>query len=106
MHLPVVFHVFGLSLPAHLVLESLAYIIGFRLYLYLRKRQNDTLDDASRLTVLIGAIVGAAVTSKALGFAEHPELWALAMKNPVYLLAAKTILGGLLGGIIGVEIAK
>jgi phosphatidylglycerol---prolipoprotein diacylglyceryl transferase len=106
MHLPVIFHVFGLVLPAHMVMESLAYIVGFRLYVFLRKKQKDTFSDQARLTVLVGAIIGAALTSKLLGFVEHPELWSLTAKNPVYFLAAKSILGGLLGGIIGVEIAK
>lgn len=105
MHLPVVFHLLGLALPAHLVFETLAYGVGFRLYLWLRKR-GDRLDDRTRMTALIGAIAGAGLGSKVLGFAEHPELWPLALHNPIYLMAAKTILGGLLGGIIGVEIAK
>ncbi len=106
MTLPLVFHVFGLALPAHLVMETLAYAIGFRLYLFLRKQQKDALSDETRLTALAGGIVGAALGSKLLGFAEHPELWALARTNFIYAMAAKTILGGLLGGIIGVEIAK
>ncbi len=105
MQLPVVFHLFGLALPAHLVFESLAYGVGFRLYLWLRKR-GDRLDDRTRMTALIGAIVGAGLGSKLLGFAEHPELWQQALHNPIYLMAAKTILGGLLGGTVGVEIAK
>lgn len=104
--LPVVFHILGLALPAHMVMESLAYIAGFRLYLLLRQAQTDSFSDSARLTVMVGAIIGAALGSKLLGFLEHPELWPLAMKNPLYFLAAKTILGGLLGGIIGVEIAK
>ncbi len=104
--LPVVFHILGLALPAHMVMESLAYIVGFRLYLLSRQAQTDSFSDSARLTVMIGAIIGAALGSKLLGFLEHPELWPLAMKNPLYFLAAKTILGGLLGGIIGVEIAK
>ncbi len=106
VNFPVVFHAFGLNLPAHLVFETIAYGVGFRLYLWLRKKNQDTISDETRLTVLVGAVVGAAVTSKVLGFAEHPELWPLAARNPAYLLAAKTILGGLLGGIIGVETVK
>ena len=104
--LPIVFHLFGLALPAHLVMETLAYAVGFRLYLFLRKQQKDSLSDEVRLTALAGGVVGAAIGSKLLGFMEHPELWRLVAKNPVYAMAAKTILGGLLGGIIGVEIAK
>ena len=106
MIFPVVFHFFGLSLPAHLVFETLAYGVGFRLYVWLRQKSHDAIDDQSRLTVLVGAVVGAALASKTLGFAEHPKLWRLAMANPAYGFAAKSILGGLLGGIIGVEIAK
>ena len=56
--------------------------------------------------MLIGAIAGAGLGSKLLGFLEHPELWSLFTRQPASLLAAKTILGGLLGGVIGVEIAK
>jgi len=104
MLFPVVFHVFGLTLPAHLVFETLAYAVGFRLYLWLRARQADGIGDHAQLAVLTGGILGAAIGSKLLGFAEHPELWSLA--NPVYALAAKSILGALLGGIIGVETAK
>ena len=106
MTLPVIFHLFGLALPAHLVMETLAYGVGFRLYLFLRQQQHDTVSDETRLTALAGGIVGAALGSKLLGFLEHPELWGLVGKTPAYALAAKTILGGLLGGIIGVEIAK
>ncbi len=106
MSFPVVVHLFGLNLPAHLICETLAYAIGFRLYLWLRARSADPISDAGRLTVLAGAIIGAALGSKLLAFAEHPELWRLAAGNPVYVLGAKTILGALLGGILGVEIVK
>ena len=106
MSFPVVLHVFGLNFPAHLLCETLAYAVGFRLYLWLRARSDDPISDTGRLTVLAGAIVGAALGSKLLAFAEHPELWRLAAANPIYIMGAKTILGALLGGIIGVEIAK
>lgn len=105
MTFPIVFHILGLSVPAHLVFEMLAYTAGFRLYLWLKARQ-DTLGDGARLTVLAGAIAGAGLGSKLLGLAEHPELWGPGMGNPAYLLSAGTILGALLGGTLGVEIAK
>ncbi len=106
MHFPVVFHVLGLDLPAHMVFETLAYGIGFRLYLWARKATRDDFSDGARMTVLIGAVVGAAVGSKLLAFAEHPQLWAPALRNPAYVIAAQTILGAILGGIIGVETVK
>ena len=39
MTFPVEFHVFGKALPAHLVLELLAYTVGFQMYLLLRRRR-------------------------------------------------------------------
>ncbi|ESQ86319.1 hypothetical protein AEAC466_03725 [Asticcacaulis sp. AC466] len=106
MHFPVVFDLFGMALPAHLVFETLAYAVGFRLYLWLRRAQADTIGDKTRITVLLGAVVGAALGSKLLGFAEHPDLWRQGLHDPLYFFAAKTILGGLLGGLIGVEMVK
>ncbi len=106
MSFPVVFPVFGLTLPAHAVFEILAYMVGFRLYLWLRRNQADAFSDGQRLVVLAGAVFGAGLGSKLLGFAEHPELWPVAAHQPAAVLGAKTILGALLGGIIGVEVAK
>ena len=74
MIFPVVFHIFGLPLPAHLVFETLAYAGGFRLYVWLRQKTKDSIDNRSRLTVLVGAVVGAAITSKVLGVNFHREL--------------------------------
>ena len=56
MTFPVVFHIFGYPLPAHGVLELVAYTTGFQLYLQLRKisgcsgmRSFDMLDGDSNL---------------------------------------------------------
>jgi len=106
MTFPVVFHLFGLSLPAHMIFQTLGYAVGFRLYLWLRRAMRDDIDNQTRLTVLIAAIVGAALGSKLLAFTEHPELWRPALRQPAYLIAAQSILGALLGGTLAVEIAK
>jgi len=106
MTFPVVFHLFGLNLPAHMVFQTLGYAAGFRLYLWLRKATHDDFDDRTRLTIFIGAIVGAALGSKLLAFAEHPELWRPALGQPAWLIAAQSILGALLGGTLGVELVK
>lgn len=106
MTFPVVFHLFGLSLPAHMIFQTLGYAVGFRLYLWLRQAMRDDIDNQTRLTVLIAAIVGAALGSKLLAFTEHPELWRPALRQPAYLIAAQSILGALLGGTLAVEIAK
>ena|ERR1051326_2568998 len=71
----------------HLFFEALGYIVG--VIVYLRNRANETVTEQQRATVLTGAALGAAIGARLLvGF------------------QGKTIVGGLLGGLIGVEIAK
>lgn len=106
MTLPFEIAAFGIKIPIHYPLELLGYFIGFQLYLYLRKKTNDDYGDENRLTVLMGAVLGAALGSKLLGFLEHPEIWNTATKAPFLFFSSKTILGGLVGGLIGVEISK
>lgn len=90
----------------HFIFELLAYATGYQYYQYLRRQQGDAIAEEHRNWVIIAAIMGAAIGSKLLGFLEHPDLAARAHENVAYFFASKTILGGLLGGVIGVEIAK
>ncbi|HEV8479731.1 MAG TPA: prolipoprotein diacylglyceryl transferase family protein [Candidatus Eisenbacteria bacterium] len=106
MTFPVVFHFGSLAVPAHLVFESLGYLLGFRTYLALRRRSHDDIDEGVRWTAIAAAAVGAAIGSKVLGWLDHPaEAWAH-RGDFAWLLGGKTIVGGLLGGLIAVEIAK
>ena len=94
-------------LHPHLVLEALAYAVGFQVYRWQRRRRGDVVDDGTRWTVIAAAAVGAALGSKLLGLANHPGELAEAVASPLAFLAGgKTIVGGLLGGWIGVELAK
>lgn len=88
----------------HLVLEALAYAAGFRLYLTTRRAER--LTDAQNHAVIAGAVAGAAIGSKALAwFVDPAYLWAHRF-DMAFWLGGKTIVGGLLGGLIGVELAK
>jgi prolipoprotein diacylglyceryltransferase len=100
------FQVASFRLPAHFVFESLGYLLGFRLYLSLRTRWGDEVSQETRWSVIAAAAVGAAIGSKLLGWLDHPvESWAHRV-DPIWLLGGKTIVGGLIGGWIGVELAK
>ncbi|MFC4779526.1 prolipoprotein diacylglyceryl transferase [Paenibacillus sp. GCM10023252] len=103
---PVYLHLGKLALHPHFVFESLAYMIGFRLYLY--KRMKGSMTAAQGGWVIVGAILGAAAGSKLLYWLEDPLLTlnSIAEADLVYLMSGKTIVGGLLGGLIGVELAK
>ena len=96
---------FGYSLNIHLVLEYLAFFIGFRYFIYLRKRQSDTISKSNRLSIILGAIIGAFLGSRLIGFLENP-LINFYEQNIITLFNTKTIMGGLFGGLIGVELAK
>lgn len=94
----------AVRLPAHLVLEVLAYTLGYRYYAALRRR-GDAISDLHRMWIFIGAVSGALLGSRLLGLLEHPELWGAA-PLAAQILSSKTIVGGLLGGLIGVEWTK
>jgi prolipoprotein diacylglyceryltransferase len=87
-------------------MELIAYAGGFQLYLWLRRRSTDGLATETSLWVIAGAILGAAVGSKLLAWAESFNAYWPHRADPRAWLGGKTIVGGLLGGWAGVEIAK
>lgn len=91
-------------IPVHFICETLAYFVGYRYYVYLRKQGNDQISAEHRLLIFIGAAVGALVGSHLVGVFENPSL--LSHFSLIYLLGNKTIVGGMLGGLIGVELTK
>jgi len=97
--------IFGYTVNCHLILEYLAFFIAFRYYVYLRKQKKDTISGTHRLSIILGAAIGALIGSRFVGFLENP-LVTFAQQNLVELLNTKTIMGGLFGGLLGVEIAK
>lgn len=108
MTFPFYLDLFGLRLHPHLVLESLGYFVGARVYFALRRRSAEApLPLETNLWLLVGAAFGAWAGSKLLAWAESPQhYFALATTDPAALLSGKTIVGGLLGGWAGVELAK
>ena len=107
MTFPVDPYIFGRQVPIHGAMELLAYTAGFQLYLLLRKRtQRPAVPLEKNMWVLVGCVFGAFIGSKLLAWAESPmEYWAQ-RADPRAWMGGKTIVGGLLGGWIGVEIAK
>ncbi|MGV7106705.1 prolipoprotein diacylglyceryl transferase [Flavobacterium sp. U410] len=97
---------FGHPINVHLVLEYLAFFIGFRYYLYLKKRKSDAITGQNRLSILLGAIIGAFIGSRLFAFFENPFINSITSSQFIQFLNAKTIMGGLFGGLIGVELAK
>jgi phosphatidylglycerol---prolipoprotein diacylglyceryl transferase len=94
------------SLAAHFVLEALAYTFGFLAFCRLRKRSGDSVSDASRWSVITTAVAGGAIGSRVLFWFEDPLLTMAHWHDAVYLLSGKTIVGGLIGGLVAVEWIK
>jgi len=95
-----------LRLHPHLVFELLAYFVGFRLYLRARRRRGDAVDDPRRWWVVAAAAAGAALGARLLYLFECPAETLRHLDDLRYLLAGKTIVGGLAGGWLAVEGAK
>jgi phosphatidylglycerol:prolipoprotein diacylglycerol transferase len=103
---PVYFHLLGRSIHPHVVMELLAYTMGFQFYLLLRRqRVQPSPAIEQNLWIIVGAVFGALVGSKILAWLESPKEFATVIGTPA-MLGGKTIVGGLLGGWAGVEIAK
>jgi prolipoprotein diacylglyceryltransferase len=104
MHFPVNIPIGQSSIPVHFVCETLAYFLGYRYYAWLRRNTHDQISIENRLIIFIGAAFGAFVGSHVIGVLENPAL--LSKFNLIYFMGNKTIVGGMLGGLIGVEFTK
>jgi prolipoprotein diacylglyceryltransferase len=73
----------------HLAFEAAGYAAAALVYIAVRQRRGDAIPDRARAAVIAGAAAGAAIGARLL-----------------VLFHGKTVVGGLLGGLIGVELAK
>src|SRR5262249_51082842 len=98
---PVLVPVGALRLHPHTVFDVAAYAIGFRVFLWQRRRLGDTIDAHARWTVVAAAILGAAIGSKVFYWLEDPAETLAHWKDPAVPLGGKTSAGGLSGGLGG-----
>jgi phosphatidylglycerol:prolipoprotein diacylglycerol transferase len=103
---PVYIRVGSLALHPHWVFEALAYIIGTRLYLALKVRWGDPIPDNDRWSIVAAAIVGGAIGSKLLYWLSDPAVMLAHGQDPIFLMGGKSIVGGLIGGLLAVELVK
>lgn len=64
------------------------------------------IESSNRLSIIIGATLGAFIGSRLIGGLENPEELIQSKNILLYFYANKTIIGGLLGGLFGVELIK
>ena len=106
MQFPIHLSIGTVTVSLHAVFETLAFFIGFRYFLFLRKQQGDAFSSSARLWVIIGAIFGALIGSRLVGSLERPYELTLTDNVWLYIYNNKTVVGGFLGGLAGVELMK
>ncbi len=106
MHFPVEFTVGSSKVLLHGILEPLAYFIGFRYFLLLRKKNGDVIGSSNRIWIIIAAIFGALIGSRLVGGLEDPLQINKADNVLFYFYQNKTVIGGLIGGLFLVELTK
>lgn len=90
----------------HGLLEAAAYALGYAAYKRQRRLRGDVVQEQQRWSVIAAAAVGALVGSRALGLLEQAPRMHITLSQALLPGGGKTIVGGLLGGWIGVELAK
>ena len=104
---PLVLDFWGWRMPIHQFTDLLAYSLGFRLWLWLKKRNpGPQIEAEARAWLFVGCIFGALLGAKVLAWAEAPQLYWLLRHSPAVWTGGKTIVGGLLGGWAGIALAK
>jgi phosphatidylglycerol---prolipoprotein diacylglyceryl transferase len=106
MHFPIEISFCNNKLPLHAITEVLAFFIGFRYFVFLKKKQGDSIKTENRMWILIGAIFGSLIGSRLIGSLERPYELFLTKNIWLYIYSNKTVLGGFLGGLFGVELIK
>jgi phosphatidylglycerol---prolipoprotein diacylglyceryl transferase len=106
MHFPFAIQVGEVKILLHTIFETAAFFVGFRYFLYLRKRQGDVIQSPTRIWIIIGAIFGSLIGSRLLGGLEDIDALQQAFNKPLYFYQNKTVVGGFLGGLFGVELIK
>jgi phosphatidylglycerol---prolipoprotein diacylglyceryl transferase len=102
---PVYIAIGALKIHPHLLFESLAYAIAFRLMI--RNAKTDTIAFSQRTSVIVGGLVGALLGAKGLVLFQHIDLlWQDWRSWLLLFLQGKTVVGAMLGGLIGVELTK
>ena len=95
---------------AHLVhqaFETAGILLGVQYYRHLRARADGNgLFSAGTFGLVMGCVLGAALGNKLMFWLENPALWLRYAHQPLAWLMGQSMVGGLIGGLLGVELAK
>lgn len=96
----------ALAAIVHSALEYAGIATGVALYRRQRAAAGEgALTQRGGFALLVGLLLGAALGNKAVFLIERPDVW-LQLRAGHWVLPGQSIVGGLLGGLLGVEAAK
>jgi prolipoprotein diacylglyceryltransferase len=104
MNFPYKFEFLGEKANYHFIFETMAFFVGIRLYYYLKKQSTDSISDINRLWIMLGAMIGALIGSRFIAMLENPAQ--ICNQSLLTIYQNKTVAGGFLGGLFGVELIK
>lgn len=105
MTFPIDLHLGPITIPSHLIFDILSLVAAAKYYEVVKARTTDHLSENNRFFVVVAAGLGAFLGARLLGALEYPDQFF----NPpsiLFYLASKTLVGGLVGGILAVELVK
>lgn len=110
---PVLISIGPVTIHPHLAFELLAYAVGIGTYWALRSRMGDRIATADRWSLFAAVAVGAVLGSRLLNLFDQlsviSEVWGEVGGgggDVLRLLGGQTVVGGLLGAWLAVEIQK
>ena len=106
LQFPVTITIGHINILLHTITEFAGMFIGFRYYLYLKRKQGDVIGSSNRLWIIIGVTLGAFIGSRLIGGLENPDALLQSKNILFYFYLNQTIVGGLLGGLFGAELVK
>ena len=106
MSFPVYVDIGVASLHPHVVFDVLGYAVGAWLLVRGRRLRGHVVDARTRRLVSAAALIGGIIGSHVLFAFEDVSTLRMVTAEPVRALQGKTIVGGLLGGLLAVEFVK
>lgn len=106
MTFPYTIYIHSQPVSLHGLFEFAGVFIAFRYYLFLKRKHGDYISSTNRIYLVTAAALGAVLGSRIVGAAENIPAWVHAADPLRYFTGNKTLVGGLLGGMIAVEISK
>ena len=91
----------------HGFFEMLGLAVGAATYRRARRQMGGRgILAPGEFAIAVGCVFGAAIGNKAVFWIEMPHLFVQYWQTPAVLFGGQSMVGGLLGGLLGVEIAK